>query len=563
MPQQDIDKILDQLLTLPEETECVEFKTKDDKFNLDELGKYFSALSNEANLKGKACGWLVYGVDNDLNVVGTDIKRNPGSLNALKHAVSQKTTGRLTFIEIHKVDHPKGRVVMFEIPPAPRGMPIAWRGHYYGRDHDFLVALNIRKIEQIRSQSPNNDWSAEICKGASLEALAPEAIERARELYKEKKPNLATEVDRWDDAQFLNRIGLAKQGNPTNAAIILLGRHESVSFLSTGVVRVSWILKDEHGVEQAYEHFGPPFLLQVNAIFAKLRNLTVRQLPEGTLFPREIKQYDPWVVREALHNCIAHQDYSMNHRISVVEKAGEVIFENAGAFLPGNIESLLTGDTPPPFYRNQYLANAMVELNMIDTIGSGIRRMFIEQKKRSFPLPDYDLTDLNKVTVRISGRILDENYTKLLLKHENLALQTVILLDRVQKGLKLTKVEHAKLKKLGWVEGRYPNLFVSSEIAVATKQKADYIKNRPFDNDSYKTWILSFIEKFGSASRSDIDGLLTDKLSDTLDERQKKTKVSNLLQSMSKQDRTIVNAGSRKIPKWVLAGGPNDQRDSS
>lgn len=562
MVQHDIDKILDELLSLPGETEWVEFKTANNDFGFEKLGKYFSALSNEANLHGKQCGWLVLGVDPKHNVCGTNYRPHRPSLDSLKQEIAKQTSEGLSFIEIHEPSRNALRVIMFEIPPALPGIPTKWAGIPYGRNGESLVVLNQYKIDLIRQQSAVRDWSAEICEGASLDALAPEAIERARELYKEKKPTLAAEVDSWDDAQFLNRIGLAKQGNPTNAAIILLGRHESVSFLSTGVVRVSWILKDEHGVEQAYEHFGPPFLLQVNAIFAKLRNLTVRQLPEGTLFPREIKQYDPWVVREALHNCIAHQDYSMNHRISVVEKPGEVIFENAGAFLPGNIESLLTGDTPPPFYRNQYLANAMVELNMIDTIGSGIRRMFIKQKNRSFPLPDFDLNDRKKVTVRISGRILDENYTKLLLSHENLDMPTVISLDKIQKGLKLSKDEHRKLKAQGLVEGRFPNIFVSSEIAVATKRKAAYVKYRAFDDKYYKELILSLIEKCGEASRSEIDELLANKLSDALNEKQKRIKVSNLLQSMSKQDRAIINVGSRRTPKWILVGSNGDQQNS-
>ena len=164
--------------------------------------------------------------------------------------------------------------------------------------------------------------------------------------------------------------------------------------------------------------------------------------------------------------------------------------------------------------------------------------------------------------MQIPGKILNENFTRLLLEHEDLDLQTVILLDRVQKGTKLTKNEHAKLKKLGLVEGRYPNLFVSSEIAVAAERKAVYIKNLPFDDKYYKELIVSFIKRYGSASRSEIDELLANKLSDALDEKQKRTKVSNLLKSMSRQDETIINVGSRKIPKWVLAESNSDPRGS-
>jgi len=556
MQQSDINEVLDQLLSLPRESECVEFKTKDNKFSLDELGRYFSALSNEANLKSKTCGWLIYGVNNDHNVVGTDIKRNPGALDSLKHAVSQHTTGNLTFVEVHEVIRPGGRVVMFEVPPAPAGIPIAWYGHYYGRDHDSLVALNIDEIERIRGQSPADDWSGKVCEGATLEALDPKAMECARVLFKKKHHRLESEVGNWGDREFLNKARLAINGHPTNSAVVLLGQLEASTLLSPCIAQLTWILEDANGVRQDYEHFGPPLLLQVDNIYARLRNVTIRQLPDGTLFPREIKQYDSWVVREALHNCIAHQDYSLCHRINVVETPSEVVFENAGSFLPVDIKSLLESETSTSFYRNWSLANAMVELNMIDSVGSGIQTMYRKQQERSFPLPEYDLSD-NKVTVKISGRILDENYTRLLLRREDLDLQTVILLDKVQKGLKLSKDEHRKLKTRGLVEGRYPRIYVSSQLAAAAKRKAAYIKFRAFDDQYYKDMILSFLEKNKSASRSEIDQLLENKLSEALDEKQKRNKVSNLLQSMSKKDGTIVNAGSKRTPRWTLAENIN------
>ena len=50
----------------------------------------------------------------------------------------------------------------------------------------------------------------------------------------------------------------------------------------------------------------------------------------------------------------------------------------------------------------------MVALNMIDTIGSGIKRMFLTQKNRFFPMPDFDLSTPERVVVRIHGKILDE-----------------------------------------------------------------------------------------------------------------------------------------------------------
>ena len=82
-------------------------------------------------------------------------------------------------------------------------------------------------------------------------------------------------------------------------------------------------------------------------------------------------------------------------------------------------------------YRNPFLATAMVNLNMIDTVGSGILKMFLAQKKRCFPLPDYDFSN-HKVRMKLYGKILDINYTRRLL-NEDLPLSEVFELDRKQK----------------------------------------------------------------------------------------------------------------------------------
>jgi hypothetical protein len=181
MTPADLQATLDQLLKLPAETECVEFKEAKNNYDSDTLGQYFSALSNEANLKGKAAGWLVFGVqDRPRKVVGSQYRPCRANLDSLKLEVAQHTTGGITFQEIHEVQTQEGRVVMFEIPPAPRGIPVAWKGHFYGRDGDALGALNIHEIEMIRGRVGCQDWprtdNGEIRRGIDRLSAAEEEI---------------------------------------------------------------------------------------------------------------------------------------------------------------------------------------------------------------------------------------------------------------------------------------------------------------------------------------------------------------------------------------------------
>jgi ATP-dependent DNA helicase RecG len=552
MNELELKKLIEIFRNQFSETECVEFKEAKTQYDFGKLGKYFSALSNEANLKGKESAWLIFGIKDKpipRAIVGSDYRAKRVDLDSLKAEIGNKTTNRITFTEIHELQYSEGRVIVFQIPPAPKGFPVAWEGHYYGRDGEDLVPLNLVEIETIRNQSNRTDWSAQIVPNATLDDFDPIAIEKARKEYKEKNPRNASECDTWDDITFLNKARVTLQGKITNTALLLLGKEESSHFLSPAVAKISWILKDENNVELDYEHFGVPFLLSSTEVFSRVRNLTYRYIKDDSLFPTEIKMYDAFVIREALHNCIAHQDYGLQGRITVVEKPDELLFTNVGDFIPKSIERVIEQDAPQEYYRNQFLADAMVNLNMIDTIGSGIKRMFLKQKERFFPMPDFDLSTPNKVAVRIAGRIWDENYTKLLMRKTDLELKTVVLLDRVQKNLPIDDDEIKELKKFGLIEGRKPNLHVSSAVAKITNDKASYIRKRGIDDEYCKKMILDYLKEFKEGKKDDFEKILLDKLPEILDITQKKNKIKNILQSMKNQGNIKVEGKIWKMSK--------------
>ena len=164
MNQSELLQLLDRLCGLPHETEWIEFKEAKNQYNFDKLGRYFSALSNEANLKKQACGWLIFGVKKDHSVCGSHFREDPVSLDSLKKEVADQTNGNITFEDIYVVNHPNGRVVMFKIPPALKGIPTAWKEHFYGRNGESLGGLNLGEIETIRSDfsgkpQANPDWN--------------------------------------------------------------------------------------------------------------------------------------------------------------------------------------------------------------------------------------------------------------------------------------------------------------------------------------------------------------------------------------------------------------------
>ena len=535
------------------ENEVVEFKEARSNFSFNDIGKYFSALSNEANLRGLPEAWLILGISNSREFVGTEFRRQ-GGLQNLKRELVNGTNERLTFMEIYEISMNASRVIAFQIPPAIRGIPTTWQGAAYAREHESISPLPMNKVDSIRSQI-GMDWSKEIVEGATLDDLDWEAVKRARELFSKRQSDRkkAQEIlNKLSDVEVLNKAGITIKGNITRTALLLLGKSESHYFFDGFIPRITWSLYNADNSVKTYEHFDMPLLLAVDKVYSRIRNVKYRYIAgQQTLFPDEVDQYEPEMIKEILNNCIAHQDYRLRGKINVEEFEDKLVFINEGGFIPETIEQELEPGYKPPYYRNVFLCNAMVNLYMIDTNSMGIPMMYQIQRDKCFPLPTYDLDTINRVKVTVYGKILDKNYTQLLYSNGELDIPTVFLLDKVQKKETIPKESFKVLRKQGLVEGRYPNLFVAFKVADTVGQKADYIRNKGLDDDICKQLIVKALEKMGEASKQDLMEILEKALPEVLTENQKSKKVSNLLQAM-KKDGVIAAKGTNRYAKWYL-----------
>lgn len=542
MTNQELRNTIDELKALPKENEWVEFKSGNATTH-DKLGQYISALSNGACISNQPFGYLIFGIDDVSHaVVGTNFR--------FKNA---KEGNEELELWIRRLLYPSIRFQHFEfeydachmelfIIPAAKSEPTHFKKVPYIRFDSSVTDLR-NYPQYVRAiYNSEEDWSANVVENASIKDLDPLAIARAKEKFKEKKKGTVVydEIEQWDNEVFLDKTKITVGGKITNTAILLLGKPESVHLISPAVAQITWKLDTE---EKAYEHFETPFFLTINDVLNRIRNVKYKFFPNNQLVSVEVNKYESKVILEALNNCIAHQDYSEHARILVTEQSNKLIFRNAGGFIEGSPEDYTLGEKTPERYRNRWLANAMVNLNMIDTLGYGIHRMYEEQRKRYFPLPDYSKSTRNGVVLEIYGHTIDENYSKLLIeKKDDLSLTEVILLDKIQKGQPITDDAAKLLKKKNLIEGRKPHYHISSSIASATDMKAEYIKLKGIEDEYCKKLIKDYILKFNGGKRADFESLLDDKLPELLTRKQKKDKVKNLLQSM-KRDGTIILNG--------------------
>lgn len=554
MTEKELQRIL--ILKYPKESEHCEWKEfKNLKHAVssragDDIVSYISAI---ANMQG---GELVIGVeDNSLRIIGIENFHSYSPENIKLKLLDQcpNLSSEGFWVESFHTDDTNKTIWVIHVPRHLPRKPVYAHGRNWQRVEDSLVEMRSEREHLILSEplSKHDDWSASICPGATIDDLDLVAISYARKNFQEKFPKLAADADIWDNVTFLNKAKVLIKGKITNTAIILLGKSETEGLISPAIAKIRWILKDKSGHDKDYQIISCPLLLGAEEAYSKIRNLKYRYMRGGTIFPDEIEQYEPYVIREAINNAIAHQDYSLGGFINVVEnEEGFLTFSNLGSFIPGSIDEVIRDNAPEEQYRNPFLAHAMFNLKMVDTIGSGIRRMFEYQRNRFFPLPDYDLSG-NKVNVIITGKVLDINYTNVLATNTDLPLLAIMLLDKVQKRRNLQDVEFEYLKKLKLIEGRRPNIFVSAQIAQETGQKAMYSKVKGFDKQYYLDLIIKAIREHQSLTRVDIDELLLGKLPENYSVMQKKNKINNLISEL-RSDGVIVNQGTLKKPVWVL-----------
>lgn len=545
----------------PKENDSCEWKEMRNLKNMfsgnegKDVVSYVAAISN---MKG---GHLVIGVeDQTLRIVGTDysglsFNGQPATIESAVFKLTEQCTNLSSEgLEINEyiTDDTQLKVWVVSIPKHSPRMPVYAYKKAWQRIKDSLVEMTRERMDAILSEPiAGQDWSAEVVPGATLADLDPKAIRLARDKFKELYPQRENEIDSWDDITFLNKSHITKQGQITNTSIILVGREESSHFISPAVCQIRWQLKDGSDENKDFRILSIPMIIAVEEFQHLVRNANYTYTISGSMFPESMNRYDVFTLREPLCNCIAHQDYSKKARIEVIEQEDDfLMFRNYGEFLPSSVEEVVSHDFPESEYRNPFLVEAMRNVKMVETEGGGIRKLYQQQRKRFFPMPIYDTTG-GKVVCKILGKVLDENFARILVNVPTLTLSEIILLDKVQKHLPITDDTTALFKKKGYIEGRKPNYFLSAKLVDAAKQvglKTSYIKNRSFDDEYYMKLIVEYLKRFKFASRKDIEGLILDKLSEVLSLEQKRAKVGNLLTKLRKND--VISPGKGK--KWEL-----------
>ena len=537
----ELSNNLIDLLKLPHETRWLEYKTN--CLPPERIGVYVSALSNGACLDMQPAGWLILGITDDTHdIVGTSIRLGTMKIGnePLEFHLRKSLSPRIAF-EFCRLEWEGKHVEAIRVAPAI-GEPTSYLKTAYIRINSNTTELLKFPDLMRKIYNSSGDWFEEICPGATMGDLDEEAVQVAKDVFVKRHADIRNDVEAWTTKVFLQKCKLMRGDNPTRAAILLLGKDTSSHLLTPYSPDITWKL--ETGQERAYEHFGLPFILTTTRILHKIRNYVQKIFPDNALLAAEFTKYDSEMILEALHNCIAHQDYSKNARVIITETDDRLIFKSTGSFYWGKPADYPLGEITPERYRNKFLAESMRRVGMVDTMGYGIHKMYLKQRERCFPMPDYSL-GAESVELTIYGKAIDERYGKLLLEHSDVSLEEAIALDCVQKGKPLPASAIAILKKKKLIEGRKPNYRLSKGVAVAIGEGVKYLESKGMSRRLIKEHICNSLREVECLNRKELTQLIEKLLPQTYSDKQKYYLISRLITELSTRDNKIRNVGKQ------------------
>jgi ATP-dependent DNA helicase RecG len=516
------------------EDEHLEFKEAKNQYNTDKLIRYCSALANERG------GNMVLGVTNKKprHVVGT---RAFAELNSVKAKLVDKLGLR---IEATVLDHPDGRVLVFEVPSRPVGVPIACDGAYLMRAGEDLVAMTADRLKSIFDEAVP-DYSAEICLKATLGDLDPEAIENLRTMWARKSGNDV--LYNLNVEQLLTDAELLVDGGVTYAALALLGTHRALGkHLAQAEVIFEYRSSEASTPFQQRREFREGFFLFDEELWKVIdaRN-EVYQYEEG-LFVGDIPTFDRRVVREALLNAVSHRDYRRGGSTFVRQFPGKLEVQSPGGFVPGiTPENLLWKQAP----RNRRIAEVFARCGLVERSGQGARLMFERSIREGKSRPDD-----HEVFLTLHGEVQDERFLQFFQKIGQEALaafstQDFLVVDLIHREQPVPLDLQdclPRLLELGVMEsqgrGKNKKYFLSRRFYSSLGQRGTYTRRRGLDKRTNKELLFMHIED------SEEEGARFEEFSQVLPSLSR-GQIKRLMEELKREGRIHV-VGKTKGARW-------------
>jgi ATP-dependent DNA helicase RecG len=524
---------------LAQEGEHLEFKEAKNKFHFENLVKYCCALANEGG------GKVILGVSDrrPRKVVGT---RAFEQIEATRRSLMERIPLRIQILEL---PHPDGRVLVFDVPPRPVGVPIKYDGVYWSREADSLVPMGEDKLRVIFAES-GHDFSADVCPGAGLEHLDPAAIEEFRRRWIEKSNNEA--LKSLTHEQLLHDAEVLLDGGVTYAALVLFGTHAALGrFLAQAEVVFEYRSSEAAGPAQQRKEYRQGFFAFYDDLWNNINLRNDMQHYRDGLFVLDIPTFAERSVRESVLNAVSHRDYQFGGNVFVRQFPRRLAIESPGGFPLGiTAENVLDRQSP----RNRRIADVFTKCGLVERSGQGMNLMFEQSIREGKSRPDFAGTDAYHVVLTLHGEVRDPRFVEFLNRVGQETLlgfdtHDFLILDLVHREAQLPVALHPRLRRLAELgvidsvgRGKGTRYLLSRRFYAMIGKRGTYTRRRGLDRETNKELLLKHIRE-NSAEGANLRELL--EVLPALNRRS----VQELLNSLRKENR-IELQGKTRAARW-------------
>ncbi len=401
--------LIHELRNLPEETEWVEFKHNFDK--PEAIGEYISALANAAALNGKACSYLIWGIqDSDHSIIGTTFAPRTARVGneELENWLLRLLEPKIHF-HFYEVVVDGQAVVLMEIARAARH-PVRFSGQEYIRVGSYKKKLKDfpekeRALWRIFDQIPFEDLFA-------VEYVTADEVLRLLDypsyfyLLEAPLPENRDGILAALAEDNLIRQNQAGQWDITNLGAMLFAKHlnefKTLRRKAVRVIQYRGVGRTETMKEQVSEK---GYAAGFEDLVGYVNGLIPSNEVIGQALRKTVPMFPELAVRELVANALIHQDFFVTGSGPMVE-----IFENRIEITNSGeplVDTQRFVDTPPKS-RNETLASLMRRFRICEERGSGIDKVVMQVELYQLPAPLFEVPDGFTRTVLFAHRSLTE-----------------------------------------------------------------------------------------------------------------------------------------------------------
>lgn len=384
---------LNEWLIAPSENENLEFKEAKQKFKQDDLMRYAVAIANEGG------GYLVLGITDKKPryVVGSKAFVDESDMSATKARVVEKLNIRLNVTELN---HPDGRVLVFEIPSRPIGNPISLDGAYLMRAGENLVSMTPDQLRRIFAEG-QPDWFSQYAKenASADDVIALLDTQTYFELLKLPYPTTRDGVlERLSGEKLI--VNISDGWAITNLAAILLAKNLDAFPLEISRKAPRFVIYDGINKLQTREdkQGKKGYAVGFEALIDFVHSAAPQNKSIEQVIREEFKMFPKQALRELIANALVHQDFSISGASVMIEMYDDrVEISNAG-IPPIKPERFIDEYRS----RNEQLADLMRRLNICEEKGSGIDKVVNAAEVYQLPAPDFRVGECRTTAVLFS-----------------------------------------------------------------------------------------------------------------------------------------------------------------